>query len=462
MIPSSARVKPAAVAGMFYPGDPGALTDLVDRCMAAAPRFAMAPKALIAPHAGHVFSGPIAATAYATLAARRGEIRRVILLGPVHRVPIRSMALSSADGFATPLGVVPVDWEAQRKLLTLPGVEVADAAFAREHSLEVHLPFLQRVLGEFSLVPVLVGAAKAEDVSRLLRTLWGGPETAVIISSDLSHYHDYATASTKDWAAAEAIELLRADKIADDQACGRYAIYGLLDLARRLDLRATTLDLRNSGDTAGDKERVVGYGSFGFEYAQTARLDDESRARLVEVAKYAVQFGLQHGREPRIGASNLPPALRAQRASFVTLTIEGNLRGCIGSLQPHRALLHDVLSNAYKAAFGDPRFPALRPDELARLHVDISVLSTTRPIEASSEAELLTALRPDMDGLMIREGKKGALFLPHVWGAIPHPELFLKHLKVKAGLKPDHWSREFKAWRFGAESFGETKTATAA
>ncbi len=258
-------VRSPAVAGLFYPADPRELHTLVSDYLAAVPPSGVVPKAIIAPHAGYIYSGPIAASAYARLKPARGRITRVVLLGPAHRVGFHGLALSSADCFLTPLGRVTVDQEAIKKISRLSQVHVMDAAHAQEHSLEVHLPFLQEVLGEFSLVPLVVGDAGPEEVAEVLDTLWGGPETLIVISSDLSHYHDYKTAQKLDRATSQAIEQLRPQEIEYDSACGRNPVNGLLHVARKLGLKAKTIDLRNSGDTAGTPDRVVGYGAYVFE-----------------------------------------------------------------------------------------------------------------------------------------------------------------------------------------------------
>jgi len=258
-------VRNPAVAGLFYPDNPRELHKLVSAYLAAVPTSGVVPKAIIAPHAGYIYSGPIAASAYARIKPARGRITRVVLLGPAHRVGFHGFALSSADCFQTPLGHVTVDQEAVKKISHLPQVHVMDAAHTQEHSLEVHLPFLQEALGEFSLVPLVVGDAGPEEVGEVLDLLWGGPETLIVISSDLSHYHDYKTAQKLDRATSQAIEQLRPEDIDYDHACGRNPVNGLLYVARRLGLKAKTIDLRNSGDTAGSHDRVVGYGAYVFE-----------------------------------------------------------------------------------------------------------------------------------------------------------------------------------------------------
>jgi AmmeMemoRadiSam system protein B len=247
------NVRNPAVAGLFYPGDPRELHAMVAGYLAAAAAGDVVPKAIIVPHAGYIYSGPIAASAYARIQPARGRITRVVLLGPAHRVGFHGLALSSADCFQTPLGRITVDQEAVKKISGLPQVRVMDAVHRQEHSLEVHLPFLQEVLGEFSLVPLVVGDAEPGEVAEVLEALWGGPETLIVISSDLSHYHDYKTAQ------------LRLEDIQYDHACGRNPVSGLLQVARQRGLKAKTVDLRNSGDTAGTPDRVVGYGAYVFE-----------------------------------------------------------------------------------------------------------------------------------------------------------------------------------------------------
>ncbi len=255
-------VRPPAVAGMFYPARRGELERLLADCFAQArPRAGIRPKALIVPHAGYVYSGPVAASAYALLQPLRDVVTRVVLLGPVHRVWVPGLALPGAEAFDTPLGRVPVDQAAIAHIADLPQVSVSVAAHAQEHSLEVHLPFLQRTLAAFSLVPLAVGDAAPEEVAQVLERLWGGEETLIVVSTDLSHFLPYALAERTDQDTARAI--LRGDtNLLGEQACGAYPVNGLLLAARRRGLAAELLDLRNSGDTAGDRSRVVGYGAF--------------------------------------------------------------------------------------------------------------------------------------------------------------------------------------------------------
>ena len=257
-------IRPAAVAGSFYPGDSAALArDIAGYLSGASPGARTPPKAIIAPHAGYRYSGAIAGRVYARLAPLAGAIRRVVLLGPAHRVYVRGVAIPSATAFASPLGEVRLDEQAIATLRELPYVAVSDHAHALEHSLEVHLPFLQAVLGDFALVPIVVGEATPAEVCRILETLWGGPETLVVVSSDLSHYLPYEAARQRDRATAEAILGLD-PSLVPEEACGAAPINGLLAFARTHGLEAEGIDLRNSGDTAGPRDRVVGYGAFAF------------------------------------------------------------------------------------------------------------------------------------------------------------------------------------------------------
>ena len=535
---TAARVKPANVAGTFYPDDGETLRHEVDARLGRARTGGPAPKALIAPHAGYRYSGPVAASAYARLKPRAWEIRRIVLLGPVHYHPVRGVAVSGAEAFETPLGAVPVDAESVRRVLELPFVNRCDPAFEREHSLEVHLPFLLRMLPRFTLVPLLVGDASPAEIDTMLEALWGGPETGIVVSSDLSHFLDYESARRLDAKTSEAIVALRHEDVGHEQACGCYAVNGLLHLAKRRGLEASVLDVRNSGDTAGPRDRVVGYGAYAFfepvcdgldagtqdsdvpeingldsgmsgadgldseaSGSQTSELmasgpkapdfeapesrmsgadgrhskasdfqmsdpatpdskapdaetlDSEARRRLLGIAMRSIRHGFAYGKKCTVDLDALPPALRRRRAAFVTLESNRRLRGCIGSLRATRPLAADVAHNAHDAAFDDPRFPALGEDELATLHVRISVLSPHESIRADSEADLASRLRPGIDGLVIEAGERRATFLPSVWESIPEPARFVRELTAKAGWPAGRWPDAARAWRYTTEEF---------
>ncbi len=455
MMSNMTNLRTPAMAGAFYPADPAVLDRMVDDCMAAADVPPVPAKAIIAPHAGYVYSGAVAGTAYASVEHLGDRITRVVLLGPAHRWPFRGLAAPSADGLVTPLGVVPVDRTGIDAILGLPDVQILDDAFEGEHSLEVHLPFIQRTFPNAAVVPLVVGSCAPQAVDAVLQRLWGGPETMIVVSSDLSHFHDYDTARGLDLAASQAIEAAQPEKLTGDAACGFKPISGLLLRAQALDLRITTRDLRNSGDTAGDRRRVVGYGAYTLEYADEARLTDAERTQLLDAAHQALEHVVRTGRPPEVSVESFPMPLRALRKTFVTLEIDGNLRGCIGTVQPVNPLVRDVVENTCKSAMQDPRFGPLTAAELPGVAITVSILSHNRPLAFHDEADLLRQLRPGVDGLIIRDRGHGALFLPKVWDALPGKRDFLRQLKAKAGLDPDVETGTMQAFCFTAETFAD-------
>jgi AmmeMemoRadiSam system protein B/AmmeMemoRadiSam system protein A len=462
MSPATA-IRPPAVAGSFYPGDAASLQNELAICLAAPPapsrqgiplRITLEHaatdllKAIIVPHAGYIYSGGTAGRAYALLAPLAGRIRRVVLLGPCHRVSVRGLAASTVQAFATPLGSIPLDRAALDALSDLPQVIASDAAHAQEHSLEVQLPFLQTVLGQFTLVPLAVGQTGAAEVAQVLERLWGGPETLIVISSDLSHFHTYGEAQSIDNATAQ--HILALDQLTSfDQACGALPINGLLAVARRHGLRIERVAQCSSGDTTGDKSRVVGYASFVL-YEPEAVASDPGPALLVR-ARNAIAARLKQPTQ----AEATHPALALPGATFVTLTQNGALRGCIGSLQAHRLLDQDVRANAVAAAFNDPRFPPLTAAELPHTRVEVSLLTAPVPITFSSEADALRQLRPNVDGIIFSAGQRRSTFLPQVWEQLPEPRQFMVHLKQKAGLPADWWSSEVQLQRYEVQKWKE-------
>ncbi len=446
-----ATVRPAAVAGMFYPADPRSLMAEVDELLGGvedfAPRLGF-PKALVVPHAGYIYSGPVAARAYDELGPARGIVRRVVLLGPVHRVPVRGLAAPGATAFATPLGQVPIDCAALRAVQDLPQVVRSDPAHALEHSLEVQLPFLQKVLGEFTLVPFAVGMASVEEVAQVIERLWGGPETLVVVSTDMSHYHSYEEARRVDAATLERIAACATD-IDHEEACGATPLNGLLAFGKKNHLRTKLLAACNSGDTAGGKGRVVGYSSFALYDDHSAVSPEKAGGALLDIAHAAIEQQLFRTSRAALEAAWLKQA----GATFVTLKKDGQLRGCIGSLQAARALADDVAQNALGAAFRDPRFPALAADEWPRCRVEVSLLSAHKPVRFADEDDLVAQIRPGEDGLILEaQGRRGT-FLPQVWESIPDTRAFLNELVRKAGLPADTRLARCKVYRYRVVKF---------
>jgi len=441
------QVRPAAVAGMFYPRDARELerevAELIDGVENLAPRFGH-PKALIVPHAGYIYSGPVAARAYDELAAARGVVRRVVLLGPVHRVPVRGLALPGVEAFDTPLGRVAVDAEAVRMLAPYRQVVTSPAAHAMEHSLEVQLPFLQKMLGEFALLPLAVGDAKPREVIEVIERLWGGAETLFVLSTDLSHYHRYEEARAIDRATLARIASFDTD-INHEEACGATPLNGFLAAARSRGLSIRLVGACNSGDTAGGKDRVVGYSSFAlYEGGGVSR--EDAGLTLLAIARAAIGHRLGvHAEPPR---TDIAPWLAQPGASFVTLMLDGKLRGCIGSLQASRRLGEDVAENALGAALRDPRFPPLTREEWARTEVEVSVLSPAKPLRFGDEAELLAKLRVGEDGVILEHETRRATFLPQVWEGLPDRRKFLDELMRKAGIPAGTRLARCKLWRY--------------
>ena len=455
-------IRPAAVAGMFYPDNPAVLRQTLADLLANAPAADAphAPKALIVPHAGYIYSGAVAASAYARLAELRGRISRVVLLGPTHRVYVRGLALPGVERFATPLGEIQLDREAMQGIADLPQVTTSTAAHQMEHSLEVQLPFLQQVLGDFLLLPLAVGEATADEVAAVLEQVWGGDETLIVISSDLSHFLPDAVARKVDGATVDAILALD-PHLSHEQACGATPVNGLLVAARRHGLHPMALDVGNSSDTAGDPERVVGYAAFAFTAAASPEKSRKVEADQAEAEKGASLLTLARAEIAKQFWAHLPapsaqPWMAEPGASFVTLTRQGELRGCIGTLEAHRPLGQDVRENALAAAFRDPRFMPLARAEYDDVRVEVSVLSPHEALAVGSEKDALAVLRPGIDGVVFEYAHYRSTFLPQVWEQLPDPAEFMAHLKRKAGVPKEFWADSVRLSRYTVSKWKES------
>ena len=361
-------VHPAQVAGLFYPAEPDALRTLIAGMRKGARSDGgVTPKAVVAPHAGIVYSGSVAATSFGAWARRAEPPTRIVIVGPAHRVAFRGLAIHPAAAWSTPLGEAKVARDLHIRLAEAEAATVDAKPFAGEHSLEMHLVMLQAMLPKpFEVLPILVGDATPAQVAAALRLVWGGPETGIAISSDLSHFLEQANARAVDADTARFIERLDVDSLEGRRACGYLPIGGALTIAAERDLRVSGLHLATSADVGADASRVVGYGAFAMEYAASARLEEADRALLISTAMASLAAAARSGgRMPSLAVDGrLSPTLTSMRATFVTLTHEGRLRGCIGSPAPRTTLIEDVVTNAVNAGCGDPRFDPLSEAEL--------------------------------------------------------------------------------------------------
>ena len=451
------KVRPAVWAGKFYPADPAELRNTIDDLLDQARRDAvrLPPgrplRAIVMPHAGYIYSG--LAAAHAMLALQGRHYRRVVLLGPDHRVGLRGCAVSDAEAWQTPLGRVPVDATARRRIRRHGGFAPNAASDALEHCLEVELPFLQVQLGTFTIVPVVMGQADAKAVARTVDALLD-PDTLLVVSTDLSHYLPYDQAVARDRRTVAAVMSLDDGALAGCRncACGRDPLRVLVALARRHGWQPRLLYTNNSGDTAGDRDRVVGYAAIAFlgEKAMTTQTDaaavlnDEQGMALVKLARHTIaeKLGLKPPDLPEAVRATLEQeALQDRRGTFVTLKIRGQLRGCIGNIAAEGSIVDSVRRNAVNAAFRDPRFAPLTAAEFDAVDIEVSILTAPEPLAFSDARDLLSRLRPGKDGVIIRRGAAGATFLPQVWEQLPRPEDFLSHLCLKAGMSADAWKR---------------------
>jgi MEMO1 family protein len=457
-------VREPAVAGLFYPKDPAELSRLIDSLLAAAPAGSDGDlKAIICPHAGYEFSGPVVAYAYKNLVGRRYDT--VIILAPSHYALVDGASVSAADAWRTPLGLVPVSpkaralaqispclgetncpvqrpgwWPQAPKPAPEPGKDTPDTW---EHSAEVQVPFLQKVLTNFTILPVTIGDADPAQVARAVATQLDD-KTLIVVSSDLSHYHSYDEARQLDDRCVKAMCSLDIATMESQEACGKLPILTLLHLARQNGWQARFLDYRNSGDTSGDKSHgVVGYSAIAFYAPAVENYAAPERNLLLDLARQTLTCVVTNpglaGFE--VSGKTMPAKLSQTRACFVTLTENGELRGCIGHILPQEPLYRAVVDNARNAAIRDPRFLPVQPDETGKIKIEISVLTAPKPLPFTSPEDLLAKLHPGKDGVVLELGNRSATFLPQVWEQLPDKVEFLNRLSEKAGGAPGDWRK---------------------
>ena len=479
--PAPQRIREPAVAGLFYPKDPAILSQTLDTLLAnAAPQTLDGElRALICPHAGYQFSGPIAATAFRLLPGH--PYQTVVLLAVSHYAGFAGASVANATVYRTPLGDVPVaplarelaqarpfvleprvalrrpEWAAQASHPLPPAG--TDTPETWEHSGEVEVPFLQKTLKNFTLVPVVTGDVDPAQLAQILAAHWN-EKMLIVASSDLSHYHPYADAQSRDRVTVNAIVHLDIDQmIAAGDACGKTPVLTLLHLAKLKGWHAKLLDYRNSGDTAGGKGGVVGYGAIAF-YSPTPRgFTAAERRQLIGLARQALQSAVTHSPIVDPNSESLPPKFKEPTGCFVTLTKQGQLRGCIGHITPQEALSKAITDNAQSAALHDGRFLPVQPGELDQLEIEISVLTVPEPLPFSSPEDLLNKLQPHRDGVVLRIGNHGATYLPQVWAQLPDKVAFLNSLAQKAGCAAADWRKPgTQVHIYHVESFHESET----
>jgi len=460
-------------AGLFYQADPAALAQTIDRITRKANKTRIhIPRdkhlrAIVMPHAGYIYSAWTAAHAAQVLKADR--YTKVILLGPDHRLGFNNAAICDVDAYATPLGKINLHADIA-KLRQYPDLfQMLSVSQDKEHSLEVILPFLQSYLDTFKLVPVMIGRGDTLRIANVLDAIIDS-QTLLVVSSDFSHFLPYAEAVARDRETIDEIINLRPEKLVrtDNRACGKNPLIILTDIARRHAWQPLLLHYSNSGDTAGDPSRVVGYAAIAYfgdppmKYSKTAvpQFSNAQGQALVKLARHTIMKKLRV-QPPETATQNLIQSLKKDcfklhNGTFVTLTINGQLRGCIGNLTTTEDVLQGVKQNAANAAFHDPRFTPLSIDELERIAIEISILTQPQPVAFRDGQDLIQKLRAHVDGVIIRKGPARATFLPQVWEQLPRPEDFLGHLCMKAGLPSDAWENsELEVLTYQVQYFEE-------
>ena len=469
--PKTEKIREPAVAGKFYPGDKEALTKAIDTYLATAKDHQIKDlRALISPHAGYVYSGPTAAIGYKQLAGR--DIQTVVVLAATHYVRFNGASIPSVEAYRTPLGLVRLSPKAAQLAKIAPFVS-EDAPHEREHSLEVQLPFLQTVLKDFSLVPVVQGNVDPEAAAEALAK-YLDDKTLIVASSDLSHRLPYSAANILDGDCVKAICNMDIERTAGQLACGKLPILTLMHIAKSRGWQAKLLDYRNSGDTAGTKSNVVGYAAIAFfeggkvvptvtatapaskPATQPSNYMPKERKFLLDLARKTITSAANTKMIPPIDKKGMPKKLTEKKGCFVTLTKGGRLRGCIGYIFPKEPLHDAVAQMTYNAAMRDRRFKPVMPNELNDIHIEVSVLTVPKPLEFATPEELLSKLRPHIDGVVLRYGSRQATYLPQVWKQMPDKEVFLTRLSMKAGIDPEAWRKgNVTVLVYQAEAFEE-------
>lgn len=429
-------------AGIFYPADKDGLEKLIDGFGVQDSPYKS--NAVIVPHAGLIYSGWLAAKGYSYL---KRDVKNIFIFAPSHYVKIYGCVTTKADYIETPLGKIKINRDIINQLSEKFDVEFSDEAFEKEHSLETQLPFIQTYFSDITLVPVIYGCENYKNISKIIE-YFDNDNNAFVISSDLSHFYPARENIRMDTYTANLIENNEIANFDVEYACGAVGICALMNYAKSKKYSLIRVGITNSAKSSGNTSSVVGYGSwFMYSGNKNNYIKEYYTKFVLDICKESILSGFQ------IASSfpdDYPCVLEEPGACFVSLSLDGNLRGCIGSVLAHRPLIIDLIKNAHSAAFADPRFEPLTRDEYDRIKIEVSLLSKPERIEFKSEDELLEKLVPFDDGLIIRDGNYQAVFLPCVWEQLPDKKEFLNALKQKAGLEESYFSETFTAFRFAA------------
>lgn len=428
------KIRRPFCAGSWYSDDPVELAEELDGYLKNVKKENLNVKAIIVPHAGYMFSGQTAAHSFKQLT---DKTEKVIILGTAHRYPLNGASVSEYDYYNSPLGKVKVSDDI-KKLMKERNVVSIDEADYEEHSIEIEIPFLQRVLGNFEIIPIIVGKVDALEFSKVLEK-YTDEKTVIVASVDLSHFHSYDTAKKLDNYSIECILNLNSEGIRTAEIDSPYAIEALIELAKRKKWKAKLLDYKNSGDIIRDKSRVVGYSAIAFyEKQSTGAFTEDERKLMEKIAKLAVETYVTEGK--KIQYEDVPESFHKKLACFVTLNDERDLRGCIGTIEPVDKLYRSIIDNAISAATRDPRFPPVSEKELKGLTYEVSVLSEPVEISFTSIENLFEKIKNK--GVIISKSGSRAVYLPQVWEHFSNPESFLSSLCRKAGLFSDEWKEK--------------------
>jgi len=438
------KIKEPSVADIFYTSDKEKLNIQLDG-FKAENQYEYASRAVIVPHAGYFYSGKLA---YQGINQLNKNIKNIFIIAPSHKEAFEGIALTGFDEWKTPLGNIKINQDINLELINNFKAQIYDKAYEKEHSVEIQVPIIQKIFSDVQIIPVLYCMEKPQTIKEILKKYYPNPDFGFIISTDLSHFLENKEAQKIDLKTADMIESGNIKGFQYEQACGAIGIVGLSLFCEENNYSLIRIGLYNSSLMSGDKSRVVGYGSWMlFEGNKNQFLKKYYSSYILKLCKDIISSRFEK-KEIEI---NCPKIFDEKGAVFVTLKKENNLRGCIGSIIAHRSIFDDIKAHSINSAFFDNRFNPLTEDELDKITIYVSLLSDPKAIDFSDENDLLNKIIPFKDGIIIKDKNKQAVYLPSVWEELPDKEIFLKSLKIKAGMNPDYFSDTFEAYRFEAE-----------